>query len=94
MVDDLKFKHPFTCIVGGPSGSGKTSFTLRLLHNLATLSTELHFSGGILWCYSEKSDVPSREVAALRKSVHFTRVYLKIWATSRAKRAPLFLTTY
>ena len=26
----LKWKHPFTCIVGGPSGSGKTSFVIKL----------------------------------------------------------------
>jgi pantothenate kinase-related protein Tda10 len=55
MVDDVKYKHPFISIVAGPTGSGKTSFTLRFLHNLATLCTELNFAGAILWCYSEKS---------------------------------------
>jgi pantothenate kinase-related protein Tda10 len=64
MADDQKFKHPFTSVVAGPTGSGKTSFTLRFLLNLATLCTELHFSRGILWCYSEKLAVPSRELAA------------------------------
>jgi hypothetical protein len=71
MADDLKFKHPFTSIVAGPTGSGTTSFTLLFLHNLATLCTDLHFGGGILWCYSEKSAVPSRELAALRRDVQF-----------------------
>jgi hypothetical protein len=71
MADDLKFKHPFTCIVAGPTGSGKTPFTLGFLQNLAMLCPELHFCGGILWCYSEKSAVPSRELAALRKDVQF-----------------------
>jgi ABC-type polar amino acid transport system ATPase subunit len=71
MADDLKFKHPFTCIVDGPSGSGKTSFTLRFLQNLATLCTDLNFAGGKPWCYSEKSAVPSREMAALGKDVKF-----------------------
>jgi hypothetical protein len=71
MADDLKFKHPFTSIVAGPTSSGKTSFALRFLQNLATLCTELNFSGSILWCYGEKSAVPSRELAALRKGVQF-----------------------
>jgi hypothetical protein len=53
----------------GPTGSDNTSFALRFLQNLATLCTELHFSGGMLWCYSEKSAVPSRELAALRKDI-------------------------
>jgi hypothetical protein len=71
MAHDLKFKHPFTCIVAGLTGSGKTSFTLRFLQNLATLCTELNFGGGILWFYSEKSAVPSQELAALGKDVQF-----------------------
>jgi hypothetical protein len=71
MADDLKFKHPFTCIVARPTGSGKTSFTLWFLQNLATLCTALNFAGGILCCYSEKSAVLSRELAALGKDVEF-----------------------
>jgi predicted NACHT family NTPase len=71
MAEDLKFKHPFTSIVAGATGSGKTSFTLRFLQNLAALCTERNFAGGILWCYSEKSAVPSRELAALGKDVEF-----------------------
>jgi hypothetical protein len=53
----------------GPTSSGKTSFTIRFLQNLATLCTELPFSGGILWCYSENSAVLSRELAALREYI-------------------------
>jgi hypothetical protein len=71
MADDLKLKHPFTCLVWGPSGSGEKFFNLRFLQILATLCTELHFSGRIDWCYSENSAVPSRELAALRKDVQF-----------------------
>ena len=26
VIDDLKFKAPFTCIISGPSGSGKSTF--------------------------------------------------------------------
>lgn len=31
---DLKFRHPFTCIVSGPTKSGKTTFVRKLLSNL------------------------------------------------------------
>jgi hypothetical protein len=61
MSEDLKFKHPFSCIVSGPSGSGKMSFSIRLLQNLAALCTEHELGGGIIWCYSEKTAVPSRQ---------------------------------
>jgi len=60
MSDDLKFRHPFSCIVIGPSGSGKSSFIIRFLQNLEYLCTEPTFAGGIVWCYGEKSAVPSR----------------------------------
>jgi len=56
MSDDLKF----SCIVSGPSGSGKSSFCIRFLQNLDYLCTEGTFAGGIVWCYGEKSAVPSR----------------------------------
>jgi len=45
--------------VSGPSGSGKTSFVKRFLRNLRHLCTEPSFAGGIVWCYGEKSAVPS-----------------------------------
>ena len=59
MSDDLKFRHPFSCIVNGPSGSGKSSFVIRFLQNHAYLCTEPTLAGGIVWCYGEKSAVPS-----------------------------------
>jgi ABC-type phosphate transport system ATPase subunit len=61
MCDDLKFRHPFSCLVSGPSGSGKTSFCIRLLQNLDSLCTESRFEGGIIWCYSERNAVPARQ---------------------------------
>jgi len=59
MSDDLKFKLPFTCIISGPSGSSKSSFCVRFLHNLDALCTERYFDGGLIWCYSEKTAIPS-----------------------------------
>jgi hypothetical protein len=71
MAVDLKFKHPFTCVVSSTTGSGKSSFTLRLLQHLDSPCTEPNFSGGITWCYIEKSAVPRRELASLHKDVSF-----------------------
>ena len=62
MCEDLRFKHPFTCIISGPSGSGKSSFCIKLLQNLESLSTETRFDGGILWCYGESNAVPSVDI--------------------------------
>jgi hypothetical protein len=69
MAGDIRFKHPFTCIVGGPTGSGKSTFCINLLQNLDTLCTEPDFSGGIVWCYSEQSAVPQQKLEALGKNV-------------------------
>jgi len=69
MAADIRFQHPFTCIVSRPSGSGKYSFTLRLLHHLDSLCTEPNFSGGIIWCYSEKSAIPRDKLTSLHKNV-------------------------
>jgi ABC-type dipeptide/oligopeptide/nickel transport system ATPase subunit len=71
MAVDISFKHPITCIVSGPSGSGKSSFTLRFVQHLDSLCTEPNCSGGIIWCYSEKSVVPREKLASLHKNVSF-----------------------
>jgi len=68
--DDLKFKHPFSCIVSGPSVSGKTSFFLRLLQNFDAFCTERGFGGGIIWCYSEKTAVPTRQQLPSNTTYH------------------------
>jgi len=68
MASDIRFKYPFTCIIGGPTGSGKSTFCIRFLQNLDTLCTEPNFPGGIIWCYSERSAVP-RQLTLLRKNV-------------------------
>jgi ABC-type dipeptide/oligopeptide/nickel transport system ATPase subunit len=59
MSYDLRFKHPFSCIIAGPSGSGKSSFCIKLLQNLESLFTKPSSEGGILWCYGEKNAVHS-----------------------------------
>jgi len=69
--DDLKFKHPFPCIVSEPSGSGKFSFCIRFLQNLDALCTERNFDGGIIWCYSVKTAVPHQQLAVLKKKIRY-----------------------
>jgi len=71
MADDIRFKHPFTCIVSGPSRSAKSSFNLCLVQHLDSLCTEPNFSGGIIWCYSGKSVVPREKLTSLYKNVSF-----------------------
>ena len=71
MDANLKFKHPFTCIVAGPTGSGKTSFCIKLVHNLDTLCTESQFKGGITWCYSQITAVPRHHLDKLGLNITY-----------------------
>ena len=41
-----------------------------LLQNLAALCTESEFGGGIVWCYSEKTDVPKSEQLSSNTTYH------------------------
>ena len=68
--DDLKYKHPFSCMVSGNRKSENTSFCIRLLQILAALCTEREFSGGIIWCYSEKTNVPKRRLLPSNTTYH------------------------
>jgi len=63
MGGDLKFKHPFSCLLSGPSGSGKKSFSIRYFQNLKTLCTVPDISGGIIWFYREISTIPYQKLA-------------------------------
>ena len=43
---------------------------MRFLQNFDSC-TERNFDGGIIWCFSEKTAVLSRQLAALRKNIRF-----------------------
>jgi len=73
MNDDLKFKHPFTCIISGTSRSGKSSFCVRFLQNLDAVCTERDFDGGVIWCYCEKTAVPKTTELSKKSNVHFNK---------------------
>jgi hypothetical protein len=68
---DLQFKQPFTCIISSLTGSGKSSLCIRLLQHLDTLCTEHNYHGDIVWCYSEKSAVPTYDLVELGKEIHY-----------------------
>jgi GTPase SAR1 family protein len=74
MSHDLRFKHPFSCIVAGPSGSGKSSFCIKRLQNLETQSTEPEFAGGLLWCYGETNAKPSPKFVSGKRIQYFEGV--------------------
>jgi len=73
MEDDLKLKHPFTAIISGQTGSGKSSFCVRFLQNLKSLCTEQNFAGGIIWCYSERTAVPDRELSKISNNIRLNK---------------------
>jgi len=83
---DIKFKNPFTCIFASPSASGKSSFCIKFLQNLDSLCTEEDFEGGIIWCYSEKTFVPTSQLAALGKKISFYEGFQNILQMRRVVR--------
>jgi hypothetical protein len=89
MIGDLKFKHPFTCIISGPTG--KSSFCVRFLQNIDLLCTESDFSGDIVWCYSEKSAVPSDQLTLLGKRVRIHEGLPTTFGNSEGKPSLIIL---
>ena len=64
-VSELKFKHPFTCIVAGITGSGKTHWTRQLLDNYKYLIKINKTRLKVLWCFGEDQSlykIPLRNV--------------------------------
>jgi len=80
--DDLKFNHPFTCIISGPSGTGNSSFCVRFLQKLDALSTERDLNIGMIWCYSEKTAVPS-PTDMPKRNVHYNEGVPKDFENTR-----------
>jgi len=69
--DDLKFKHPFTCLMSGPSGSGNSSICIRFLQNRDALCSVRNFEGGLIWCCSEKTALPNQQLVILKKKIRY-----------------------
>jgi ABC-type phosphate transport system ATPase subunit len=73
MDDDLRFKHPITCIINGPTGSGKSSFCIRFFQNLKSLCTEQNFVGGIILCHNGRTAVPAKELSEIRDNIRLKK---------------------
>jgi hypothetical protein len=52
---DVRFKHPFTCMVAGPTGSGKSVFTFKLISEAFDQITPPPEK--IIYCYGEYQPV-------------------------------------
>ena len=48
---DVRFAHPFTCVVFGPTGSGKTELVAKLIKNISEMMVPAPKK--IVWCYGE-----------------------------------------
>jgi hypothetical protein len=48
---DVRFKHPFTCMVSGPTGSGKSVFTFKLINEAGEQIVPPPQK--IIYCYGE-----------------------------------------
>ena len=59
-------------IISGPTWSGK-SFWVRFLQNINSLCTEKNFDGGIIWCYSERTAVPDRELSKISNNIRLNK---------------------
>jgi len=84
MGDDLKFRHPFLCIVSGTSCSGKTLFCIRFRQKIDYLCTERIYGGGIVWCYDERSAVPPHQ--QLPANINFDEGILDDFGNAHGER--------
>ena len=62
IIDDIKFKHPFTCMVSGMTSSGKTVLVRRILSNWKNLINIKKSNIKILWCYGVAQNLYNKEV--------------------------------
>ena len=54
LIQDFKFKHPFTCMLAGPSQSGKSTLLAKILEDNQNMITPPPTK--IVYCYARWSD--------------------------------------
>ena len=69
-INDLKFKHPFTCIIAGTTSSGKTYIARRLLENWNLLIDTNLKSFKVLWCYGQMQVIYNQPIANIEIIYH------------------------
>jgi len=89
MCDDLKFRHPFSCIMSGPSGPGMSSFFILFLQKFDVLSTEQKFGDSVVWCYCEMSAIHPRQ--QLPANINFNAGKPDASGDARGEHWPLIL---
>ena len=52
---DVRFKHPFTCMISGSTGSGKTFFVSRFLKEISALCHPI--PERVVWCYGQYQEM-------------------------------------
>ena len=62
VLNDLKFKHPFTCLVSGMTSSGKTVLVRRILSNWKTLIDIDKQNLNVLWCYGQMQELYKKDI--------------------------------
>ena len=54
LIDEISFKHPFTCMMAGPTQSGKSTLLSKILRYNHSMVTPI--PSRIVYCYSRWSD--------------------------------------
>jgi hypothetical protein len=90
MASDIRFKHPFTCIIGGPTWSGESTFCIRFLQNFDTLCFRAWF---FRWNYLVLQRAECRAPAAVDHVIE-ERTVLRGSARKFWKRTGSTLTLY
>ena len=77
-INDLKFHHPFTCVVAGMTSSGKTVFVKRLLSSWNFLIKNLETEKlKCLWCFNEDSSISEDQTPKNVNLINFNGIPTK-----------------
>lgn len=66
---DIRFKHPFTCLIGGPTSSGKSSITFNIIkHRRELIKGEIN---DVVYCLPEGQSIDIPDHLKTDPSVSF-----------------------
>lgn len=60
--NDLKFIHPFNCLVAGMTSSGKTVLVRRFLNNWKNLISIKKNLPKVLWCFDQMQEIYNEKI--------------------------------
>ena len=73
-----------------PYRIGRSKFCVRFLQKFRSLCTEQRF-GGILWCFSERTTIPTKELMALNLNIRYHEGVQFDFENSRSKPCQFIL---